>query len=367
MKAGLTVQQLAESVVKSAQSKKDYVADTRALTMVQRDDGVALAFQVKGENRLFAPSKTCLDQIAGRVDIPAKYAERMRNEAPDLLCQNVNHWFAKKPERRMLRTFDNGEKIARAFLSDGYRPFDNIDLCAAILPKLEKAGCIVRSAQVTETRLYIQASTPQIESVIEQNVKRGTHNRIQRTVQAGVAIGNSEVGFGSLFVDPLAYDLVCTNGLITARSLRRNHVGRRHEGTIFGDENTFEVFSDETRKQDDKAFWMKVCDVVDAALDRVKFEERMARLRAAQNVELCANNTEVPAVVDRVTEVLQLNDSEKANLLMHFVQDGDFSQYGLLNAVTRTAEDCESYDRAVEMERMGGAVLEMPASQFSAN
>ncbi len=51
-------------------------------------------------------------------------------------------------------------------------------------------------------------------------------------------------------------------------------------------------------------------------------------------------------------------------MLRHLATGGDFTRFGLLNAVTRTAEDAESYDRAIELERVGGEILEMPRSAF---
>jgi len=372
MKAGKSVQEIAASIIKANDAKRDYVANTKALMLVPVEQpnapaDVALQFQVQGTTRQYKPTNLCLEQIAGRVGIPNKYAERMRSEAPELLCKNVNHWFANKPENRMLRTLNHDQNIARAFLSEKYRPLDNFDLCAAVMPKLVEAGCEIRSAEVTETRLYIQASTPRIQAIIDQNVVIGTHNRIQRTVQAGVIIGNSEVGCGSVFVDPIMYDLVCTNGLIMQRTLRRNHVGRRNEGQLFGDESTFELFSDETRKLDDKAFWAKVCDVTNAALNEVKFNENILRLTETQKQVLAKDASGITPVVEAVAERYNFVDSEKANLLLHFAQGGDFSKYGLINAVTRTAQDVESYDRAVELERLGGTIIELPASDFAKN
>lgn len=374
MKTGRTLQEISAQILKDNQAKRDYVADTSALSMdvvPAEQEGtkadVALRFTVQNQERIYKPTKLCLDQIAARVGIPRDYADRMRQQAPGLLCQNVNHWFANKPERRMLRTLNNGASVARAFLSDRYRCLDNFDMFAAVMPKLQAAGCEIHSAEITETRFYIQASTPKIQAIIDQHVKIGTHNRIQRTVQAGVIIGNSEVGCGSIWVDPIMFDLVCTNGLILQRTLKRHHVGRRNEGEIFGDESTAELFSDETRKLDDKAFWAKVSDVVTASLDEIKFNDNIERLRRLQGHELAKDATQVPKVVEAVADKLDLMEQEKANLLLHFAQGGDFSQYGLVNAVTRTAEDVESYDRAVELERLGGKVMELPPSDFMAN
>ena len=40
------------------------------------------------------------------------------------------------------------------------------------------------------------------------------------------------------------------------------------------------------------------------------------------------------------------------------------SQYGLINAVTRTAEDAESYDRATELEMAGATVLDHKPTEW---
>jgi hypothetical protein len=208
MKAGQPISDLAAQVYKEAKSKKDYVALTSAISLItvpraNAAPDVGLQFNVNGESRLYTPTNVCLGQIASRTGIPATYAERMRTQAPELLVQNVNHWFKANPEPRMLRTLDNGVKIARAFLGDGYRPFDNYDLFTAIVPHLEANGVVIRSAQITDTRFYIKASTPRISRPINQVLNiSGKETRV-RTVEAGVIISNSEVGFGSISVDPM--------------------------------------------------------------------------------------------------------------------------------------------------------------------
>ncbi len=121
MKTGTPLNTLAERILTEAKSKRDYVADTRKLNFTQEGEVVV---DVQGENRIFKPTPLCIQQIGSRVGIPAKYIERMQAGHGDLLSQNVNHWFAAQPEKRMLRTFDNGSKVARAFLSERYRPLD---------------------------------------------------------------------------------------------------------------------------------------------------------------------------------------------------------------------------------------------------
>lgn len=348
MKIGTPINELASRILTEAKSKRDFIADTRSLTMTE-DGRISVGIEKAGEHRVFLPTRLCQDQIAGRVGIPAKYAERMRSEAPALLARNVNHWFAANPEKRMLRCLDNGNKVARAFLSDRFRPLDNYDLANSILPKLADAGCEVKSCELTERRLYIQAVTPRIAG----EVKKGDE------VQAGIVISNSEVGCGSVKIEPLIYRLVCLNGMILPNSLRKYHVGRVEDGNEDGNE----LFSTETRKLSDKAFWAQVCDVVDGSLDQIKFNASVQRLRDATNKQL-GNPVDV---VEMTTRTLELTEGEGKSVLEHLVKGSDLSLYGLVQAVTRSAQDCESYDRAIEMERMGSTVLEMKPQDFILN
>ncbi len=53
-----------------------------------------------------------------------------------------------------------------------------------------------------------------------------------------------------------------------------------------------------------------------------------------------------------------LNKNERASILRHFIMGNDFSQYGLVNAVTRSSQDVADYNRATELERLGGVLLE---------
>lgn len=43
--------------------------------------------------------------------------------------------------------------------------------------------------------------------------------------------------------------------------------------------------------------------------------------------------------------------------MRHFALNHDFSRYGLVNAVTRSAQDNPDYNRATDLERLGGIIL----------
>lgn len=250
----------------------------------------------------------------------------------------------------MLRTIQNGKQEARAFLSKRYRPLDNYDLVNVILPRIQKQGYEIMSAELTDTRLYIQAVTPKLTA----EVKKGD------VVQSGIVISNSEVGAGSIRVEPLLYRLVCSNGMIRSAAMKRHHVGKSGDGEWLGDA-AYEVLTDKTRELDDRAFWAKVGDVVDASFNELAFNLEVKKMLDSTHID---TGSPVEAV-EIVTSRYGLREGEKDNVLKHLASGGDLSLWGLANAITRTAQDCESYDRAVDLERFGGQAIELPQSVFT--
>lgn len=352
MHKGQTLDSVATAILSAKEHKRDYIAQTTALRLT---DDARISFNAGGTEHEFSPTPICLEQIGDRVGIPRKYAVRMATEAPALLANNVNHWFKAQPEKRMLRTLRNGHDTARAFLSDRYRPLDNADIAERILPKLQSMGLEIKSTAITDTRLYIQAVAPAIEAKIK---------KVGDVVQSGIVISNSEIGLGSLNMRHLIYTLRCTNGMISESIVKQAHVGRKGLGDMDSDEAR-EFFSDETRKADDKAFWMKVGDMMKHTLSREKFDEIIARLNKTTEVEIEA--AQVTEVVEVMQEKFAWQEEEKSSVLAHLIKGGDLTQYGLLNAVTRTAEDLESYDRAIEFEKQGGEIMLLKPTDFALN
>ena len=261
----------------------------------------------------------------------------MHNEAPDLLDQNVNRWFNQNPERRMIRVLDSN---VRAFLSDRYRRLDNLELCAAVLPVIqEMQGSQIESCEVTPTHLYIKVVNRRIKAKV----------KVGDVVQAGFVVSNSEVGLGSLRVEPLIFRLVCKNGLICKDlAQKKYHVGRQVNAC------------DDSVAQDDKAFFMKVQDVVRAAVDEAKFMLTVDKLRDSTQIPL--NHDPVKAV-ELLADKFQLTENERGDILRQLFIGADNSRYGLINAVTAASKIAKSYERATDLERIGGEILALHVPQ----
>lgn len=343
MKQGKTLNELAKELERQRLARKDFIADTAGLEVVTDSNGVTKVMMgftdISGE---FVISDIAHQQIATRLQIPFRYYQKMRLEYPELLDKNINSWFARTNEKRMLRTLDNR---LRAFLSDRYRRLDNLELAEAVLPILnEIKGLEIISSEITETHMYIKVINKKLKAEVGES----------DIVQAGMVISNSEVGLGSLKVEPLVYRLVCKNGLIVKDyTQKKYHVGKQ----VDSEESAYEIYRDETLAADDKAFFMKVQDTVRCAVDETKFLLSVNKLIAVKSEHTGDNPIKT---VELLADKYILNQNERGSILRHFIMGGDDSRFGLINAVTRASQDIEDYNRATELERLGGELLSLP-------
>ena len=341
MKQGFkTVQELYQKLEEQRENRKDMIADTRSL-IINSVDGISSLSVSTGDDVIsYVVSDVAHRQIADRLGIPFKYYDRMRLEYPVLLDQNINGWLMKNPEKRMLRTMDGR---LRAFLSDRYRRLDNLELVDHVLPVIaQMKGCSIESCDITETHLYMKI----INRTMKAELTPGD------VVQAGFVISNSEIGLGALKVEPLVYRLVCRNGMISKDlAHKKYHAGRQVEDT----DNAYELYSDETLAADDKAYFLKVQDIVSAAVDEARFNLTVDKMRASMNVPTGDNPVKT---VEVLGDKYILNKTERATILRHFIMSNDYTAFGLVNAVTRSSQDISDYNRATELERLGGTILD---------
>lgn len=343
MKTGRTLSALAAELERQAASKKDYIADSRKLRMEVTQEGVIM----QGVNGGMPLETIAHAQLAGALSIPKPYYDRMLSDAPDLLSTNVNRWLERQPAKKLVRCLDNR---IRAILSDSYRPLDNLDLAEAVLPQLINLSAEVLSCEVTENRFYLKAATDKIQGMV----------KVGDTIRAGVVVSNSEVGQGSLRVEALDYRLVCSNGMIREQAIRKAHLGRGSRGQD-AIEDAREWFRTETRIADDRAFFLKVQDATASMFDALRFEKRIQQYKDASERKIEADPIKV---VEVTAKRYGFNDSERSSILTHLIKGGDMNAWGLANAVTRAAQDVESYDRATELESIGGDVIELSPSEW---
>jgi hypothetical protein len=351
----MSLGQLAAEIERQAAAKKDYIASTPALTM--EDDG---QLKLRGNGALVV-SDHAHGQLAEYAGIPKAYYDRMRANEPALLARNVNTWLhseAMAKDKRMVRTLDGR---VRGIMSNSFRALDNYDLAEAALPALHEAGAQVVSCNVTEARLFIKFLIPGLdrELPIPKGLTMGVgHHFFPRALRGGGSIANSEVGLSGLVINPATLEKQCTNfATYSEEGFRAIHLGRKQSV----EDGVREFMSDQTKRLEDAAVWAKFRDMLKAVCDGRVMDKLVSQMLEARGDEIEGNPAEVIEVFGSRKGLTQ---EERGGLLKYFTQSGEATRYGLQWAVTRLAQDAPSYDRASELERLGGQVIELPRSEW---
>lgn len=346
MKTGKTLQQLAQELERIQAVKQDFIVPVSKLEM--KSDG-NLAFK-NGVEHSVALNNWSSGQVASFTDIPKAYFDRIRAENPALLSQAVNHEFGKrKTEKRLIRTIDGN---ARAFLSNSYRILDSHELLEVMLPALLQNEFQVLSSEITEKRLYLKAVSPKVTG----EVMKGD------VVQYGVAISTSDVGAGSLKVEPFIHRLVCLNGMISSTSFKKAHLGSRRD-----EREVFEIMTDDTKRLNDQAFFATVKDYFNATMSPEMFQKEIAKLQAATAAPI--KNFDLDQVVTLAMNETGVRGEGVKNSILAALASGNegagLTKWGLANSFTRAAQsDALDYDTATDLERAGGLIVDLNATQW---
>jgi Domain of unknown function (DUF932) len=340
MKTGRTILELAQELLDQQESKRDFHAQTKSLNMLPSGQ---FRLETKDAEVIMPATGYAHGQMASKLSIPKVYYDRMLNNSPQLLADNVNHWLGGSDDTSLVRSL-RGQM--RAVLSDRYRIVDNHDILAMVLPELSEMGDGIKiaSCQVTDSKMYLKVINTNIEAAIS----------VGDPVQAGFVLSNSEIGNGSVSIEPFIFRLICTNGMVMRDGRqRKNHVGRVKENN--------DLYAIDTLQAIDEAFKLKLRDLVQNAISITTFQTAVEDMRGAKSELITGNPVKA---VEVTAKAIGLNESESGLVLNHLIRSGDLSKFGMLNAVTRTAEDIESYDRASELERLGSSVLYLPTSTW---
>ena len=327
----LSLPDLIQTVNQQERQKKDHLVESSQLSVTTRDNSTYL--NVPGRySESYALNDTARAQLATRLEIPYRYAERLRLEEPRLLDQNLNTLLRRSNEKRLIRTLG---PQCRALLSPSYRILDNYAFLGAVLPMLAQLpDAKLNEAYLTETHLHISL----VFQSAQGYVKPGD------PVRYGVMLANSEVGMGSLSVWSFIHRLVCSNGLVVTEadgpSVRRVHIGKRME--------------DLTKLPSDREVWLEYGDVVQATADNKRLPQILHRLQLAAQTPVM----EAPEdAVDKLAKRFQLTKDEGERVLSRYIAGTDLSTWGLVNAVTEAAKEADTIQRRVELQTIGGRML----------
>ena len=360
-----TLQNLLLKVQDQAARAQDFLAPTNQLQLMTGDRGngtnvsqVVIEQSGGMPTQILSANEVAFDQIAQRANIDVRTARRLQQDYAVEFDALINAIWQKEPAVRMLRTFNTGDNvgIARAFVSDKFKTFDNVHLLQSALPQLMESDAQWRvvNGEVTDKRLYLR---------LKSENQTGEGAAVGDVMANGIGLSNSETGCGSVNVYQMFWTLACLNGMQTEKRTRKSHItGAR------GDADTWGLLTDEAKDADNHALALQLRDVTASYASRESFDEILEKMKAAHADTISGS---VNAAVESLGKVLTLSKKDTASVLDGLLATVGQSGFAgqpvtratMVNAVTAVAHKADA-DSVDDWQRLGGRVLDLPRSDW---
>lgn len=367
-----TLYSLMQRVQADAARQEDFVAPTRDLQLStqENDEGPNQPHIVMERSRgvptkILATNDVAFQQIATKADIDIRTARRLRDDYPQHLDGLINDIWRNEDKGVMVRTYAESGRLstprierglARAFVSDAFKTFDNKNFLEASLPQLMESDARwkVVNGTVTEKKLYLR---------LRSEAHQG-EAAVGDAMALGLLCSNSETGHGSVNVQQLIWTLACLNGMQTQKKMRSTHV-QSSRG-----EDSWGLLTDEAKDADNAALALKLRDVVGSFASRESFDEVLEQMR---NAHLDTVSGGAQDTVSALTGILKLPKAAESKILDGLMatlgqsgyNTGQVTRATLVNSVTAVANrpDTNEDDRQDWM-RLGAKVLELPRAAW---
>jgi hypothetical protein len=298
-----------EKIVLDNQTKWDRIAAASQIEV--SNQGLLELSNGHGERESFSVSDLATSQMCGRLSIPVKYYRRLPNEMKAVVA---NHDLRRLDgQSHFLR---GKGKWIRAFLSSDYVPYNNAEIVETAYALLNDAPLSIKSFVLEETHLFVKVISEEIADPASG-------------LKAGIMIGNSEVGLGSVSVEPFVFRLPCTNDLVVTqeKSFRHAHI-----------------------------------HLTAYELNRRMAEALSTAFGVASSLMDAFLRTREEPVVDPVETIRTLAGEKKFSqkfsdqVVSSYQAEPEPSRFGVINAFTSAAQKLAPLQR-IEIERFAGTLL----------
>jgi len=262
--------------------------------------------------RTYSLSEVATSQMCQKLDIPVRYYRRL----PDQMKIVVANYDLERFKGTSFLVRGKGNWI-RAFLSAEYVAYNNSEIAQTAESLLRNGALEVKSFALEETHMFLKI-------ISEDIVDRGAG------LKAGIIIGNSEVGMGSVSVEPFVFRKPCTNDLIVSRekSFRHAHIHltayelTRRMAEALGE--GFRVAS----------------SILDAFL-------KTREVKVVDPLE----------VIRKIAEERKFSQKMTDEVVSSYLVEPESNWFGVINSFTNAAQKLGPLQR-IEMERFAGTLLE---------
>ena len=197
---------VSDKIVHDDQNKWDRVVSGKELRV--SSSGAFELSNGDGPGKTYSLSEVATSQMCQKLEIPVKYYRRL----PDEMKATVANFDIGRLNGNSYLLRGKGEWI-RAFLSAEYVAYNNSEIAKTVQSLLGNGALTMKSFVLEETHMFLKIISDEIWDV-------------ESGLKAGIMIGNSEVGMGSVSVEPFVFRKPCTNDLIVSqeKSFRHAHI-----------------------------------------------------------------------------------------------------------------------------------------------
>jgi hypothetical protein len=267
-----------------------------------------------GAGATYSLSEVATSQMCQKLEIPVRYYRRL----PDEMKATVANYDIKRLNGHSYFLRGKGDWI-RAFLSAEYVAYNNSEIAETVEGLLRKGDVSVKDFILEETNMFLKIISEEIWD-------------IESGLKAGIVIGNSEIGMGSVSVEPFVFRKPCTNDLIVSQEKSFRHA-QIHLTEYEMTRRMAEAVSDGFRLSS---------SLLDAFL---KTREE----RIEDPVE----------AIRKIAEARQFSQKLTDEVVSSYLVEQEPNRFGLINAFTNAAQKLGPLQR-IEMERFAGRLLETP-------
>jgi len=262
----------------------------------------------------FTLSDLATSQLCERLSIPAAYYRRLPG---NMKATVANFDFNRLQDKSFL--LRGKATHVRAFLSGEYVAYDNRQVSGTVAELLSSNDIHIKSFVLEETHCFLKI-------VSEELVEPASG------LKAGIMIGNSEVGMGSVSVEPFVFRKACTNDLVVTQEK-----AFRHAHIHF-------TASELTRRMAEAIGYgfLVASELLDAFLKAR--EEPIA---------------DPLVVIRKIAEERKMSQRLTDEVVARYVTDPEPNRFGVINAFTAAAQTLAPLQR-IDLERFAGQLLSAP-------
>ena len=285
-----------------------------------------------------------IGQIASKLGMPTAWVRKMitgEQWERETIARAMNEHFNCLEDKQVLIRSVDGE--ARAYLSDHFKRMNNLPVMTGFIGATRKQGAHMYKAALTDLKAHVEVIYPEVFTV-------GTPNNGEVVLAQGAQLSSSDFGVGSLEVNIFMLQVICNNGMVVQKMIRKIHLGKQMNQDDF-------AFSDKTIDLNTQAIISSINDVSGTLFLPSVREEMKARITNASEkvVKLEKVVKELPKMgilKDEVSLIEQcLADSDGSTGVT-----GKLTAWKLSQAVTSVANTMGE-ERKRELQVIGGHFL----------